>query len=99
MDCATFSIRVYDAYASDMSAQPAEAAMDTGPVLEIEDLCVSILRAGGRTLAVDGVTLSVDEGEIVGLVGESGCGKTMTALSVLGLAPSTAAVTAARLRV
>ena len=37
--------------------------------------------------AVDGVSFTVDEGETVGIVGESGCGKTLVALSILGLIP------------
>jgi len=53
-------------------------------VLTIRDLC---LEAGGHVL-VDGIDLAVGEGEMLGLVGESGCGKTITALSVLGLLPS-----------
>ena len=43
---------------------------------------------GDRTVrAVDGVSLSVHRGEIIGVVGESGCGKTMLALSVMRLVP------------
>ncbi|WP_349360702.1 ABC transporter ATP-binding protein [Stappia sp.] len=53
-------------------------------MLTIRDLC---LEAGGNVL-VDGIDLAVGEGEMLGLVGESGCGKTITALSVLGLLPS-----------
>ncbi|OYD07254.1 ABC transporter ATP-binding protein [Paludifilum halophilum] len=41
----------------------------------------------GVVKAVDGVDITVDEGEIVGLVGESGCGKSVTSLSVMGLVP------------
>ncbi|WP_029057853.1 ABC transporter ATP-binding protein [Stappia stellulata] len=52
-------------------------------MLRIEDLC---LEAGSGVL-VDGIDLAVDAGEMLGLVGESGCGKTITALSVLGLLP------------
>lgn len=52
-------------------------------VLEIQDLIISF---NGKN-AVDKVSLYLDEGEIVGLVGESGCGKSLTAMSVLGLYP------------
>jgi peptide/nickel transport system ATP-binding protein len=57
------------------------------PVLEIQDLRTHIRQRKSTVEAVDGVTLHVDAGETVGLVGESGCGKTMTGLSVLRLLP------------
>ncbi len=64
----------------------------SGPVLEIEDLVKHFpIRAGffrrevGRVHAVDGVTLSVDERETLGIVGESGCGKTTLGRSLLRL--------------
>ncbi|MGW4421424.1 ATP-binding cassette domain-containing protein [Streptosporangium sp. NPDC004631] len=62
------------------------------PLLEIDDLVVRYPhRRGGAEPppAVDGVTLRVREGEAVGLAGESGSGKTSTAMAVLGLAPIT----------
>jgi peptide/nickel transport system ATP-binding protein len=57
------------------------------PLLEIEDLRTHIRLRSGVVHAVDGVTLHVDEGETLGIVGESGCGKTMTALSIMNLLP------------
>ncbi len=57
----------------------------TDPVLEIRDLVVEFLSEDGPLRAVDGVSLSVGRGEIVGLVGESGAGKTLTSEAVLGL--------------
>ena len=56
-------------------------------LLRIEDLKTQFFTSRGVVQAVDGVSLHVDEGETVGIVGESGCGKTMTALSVLRLVP------------
>ena len=56
-------------------------------LLEINDLRTHITVRDGVVRAVDGVTLHVDEGETVGVVGESGCGKTMTALSIMNLLP------------
>jgi oligopeptide/dipeptide ABC transporter ATP-binding protein len=56
-------------------------------LLRIEDLRTQFFTSRGVVRAVDGVSLHVDEGETVGVVGESGCGKTMTALSVLRLVP------------
>jgi peptide/nickel transport system ATP-binding protein len=59
-----------------------------GALLDIRDLRVRF----GAADAVRGVSLSVDEGEVLGLVGESGSGKSATALAVLGLLPPTATV-------
>jgi peptide/nickel transport system ATP-binding protein len=60
-----------------------------GPLLDVEDLSVTFRRRGQRDVhAVDGVTFEVNSGEVVGLVGESGCGKSVTALAVTGLLPS-----------
>jgi peptide/nickel transport system ATP-binding protein len=69
--------------------------MGTGtlaPVLQVEGLRVTFTAPEGSLHAVDGVDLSVARGETVALVGESGCGKTMTALAVLGLTPPEASV-------
>ncbi|WP_435871802.1 ABC transporter ATP-binding protein [Micromonospora echinofusca] len=57
-------------------------------LLDVEDLSVTFARRGQRTVhAVDGVSFSVDAGEVVGLVGESGCGKSVTSLAIMGLLP------------
>jgi oligopeptide/dipeptide ABC transporter ATP-binding protein len=57
------------------------------PLLEIRDLTVNFAMAGGRVRAVAGVSFDLAPGETLGLVGESGCGKTVTALSILRLLP------------
>jgi peptide/nickel transport system ATP-binding protein len=57
-------------------------------LLEITDLRTEIQLKEGVVHAVDGVTLHVDEGETLGIVGESGCGKTMTALTIMQLLPN-----------
>jgi len=57
------------------------------PVLEIENLHTHIKLRHGIVRPVDGVSLFVEPGETLGIVGESGCGKTMTALSIMGLLP------------
>ena len=54
-------------------------------LLEIDDLQTHFFTRDGVAKAVDGVTLSLDRGEILGLVGESGSGKSVTGFSVLGL--------------
>jgi len=56
--------------------------------LTIQDLQTHFFTGEGVVRAVDGVTLSVRPGETLGLVGESGCGKTVTALSILRLIPN-----------
>ncbi|GIJ78100.1 peptide/nickel transport system ATP-binding protein [Micromonospora phaseoli] len=57
-------------------------------LLEVDDLSVTFARRGQRTVrAVDGVSFSVDAGDVVGLVGESGCGKSVTSLAIMGLLP------------
>jgi peptide/nickel transport system ATP-binding protein len=56
-------------------------------LLEIEDLRVTFNTRYGEVTALDSVSLQVNEGETLGVVGESGCGKSITALSVMGLIP------------
>jgi oligopeptide/dipeptide ABC transporter ATP-binding protein len=63
--------------------EPGSEPADT--VLEIENLRTYFFTAGGVVRAVDGVSYSVHSGETLGVVGESGCGKSVTALSVLRL--------------
>ncbi|KUG21801.1 oligopeptide transport atp-binding protein oppd [hydrocarbon metagenome] len=57
-------------------------------LLEIKDLKTAFDTAQGRISAVDGVSLKVNSGETMGIVGESGCGKTMLALSIMRLIPA-----------
>jgi ABC-type dipeptide/oligopeptide/nickel transport system ATPase component len=59
----------------------------SGSLLEIADLAVTFGVAGGRVRAVDGVSLTIHRGQTLALVGESGCGKTATAMTVLQLVP------------
>ena len=56
-------------------------------LLELDGLCTEIRLRRAVVHALDGVSLTVDPGECLGIVGESGCGKTMTALSVMRLLP------------
>ena len=66
-------------------------------LLEIEDLKVHYRTNQGTVKAVDGVTLSIGENQVMGIAGESGCGKTTLIKSLLRLLPGTASVTAQKL--
>jgi len=65
-------------------------------LLEIDGLRTVFRNPGGDVPAVDGVTLSVARGQTLGIVGESGCGKSMLSLSVMRLVPSPGWVAAGR---
>ena len=54
-------------------------------LLSVRDLSTTFFSAEGQLRAVDRVSFDVRHGEVVGVVGESGCGKTLTALSIMGL--------------
>ncbi|MBI2090880.1 MAG: ABC transporter ATP-binding protein [Deltaproteobacteria bacterium] len=62
----------------------------TQPLLQVENLRTYFLSRWGTVKAVDGVSFSVHPGETLGLVGESGCGKSVTCLSILRLVPQPA---------
>ncbi len=68
------------------------------PLLEISDLRTEIRLRDAVVHAVDGVSLHVDRGETLGIVGESGCGKTMTALSIMNLLPTGGKIAAGSIR-
>ncbi|MEX0404300.1 ABC transporter ATP-binding protein [Aquibium sp. LZ166] len=67
------------------------------PLLTIENLVVEFATATGPFRAVDGISLTVDEREVLAIVGESGSGKSVSMLAVMGLLPWTAKVTADRM--
>ena len=56
-------------------------------ILEVSDLHTHFFLRRGVLKAVDGVSFSLRRGEVLGLVGESGCGKSLTALSIMRLLP------------
>jgi oligopeptide/dipeptide ABC transporter ATP-binding protein len=58
-----------------------------GPLLEVRGLRTYFASERGEVRAVDGVDLSLERGRTLGIVGESGCGKSVTALSIMGLIP------------
>ncbi len=66
-----------------MKDKPAAQAGDT--ILEVRDLKTYFFTEDGVVKAVDGVDFSVKAGEVLGLVGESGCGKSVTSFSILRL--------------
>jgi peptide/nickel transport system ATP-binding protein len=69
-----------------------EESKTSKPVLEVKDLRVVFHTYAGTVKALEGVNLTLLEGETVGLVGESGCGKSVTAAAIVGLLPENAEV-------
>ena len=67
-------------------------------ILEIDDLHVHYRSSRGPIKAVDGATLAVPEGRILGLVGESGCGKTTLARALIGVLPNNALLAGGEVR-
>ncbi len=63
------------------------------PVLAVENLTIGFAARHSGVNIVDGISFEVHPGEVLGLVGESGCGKSLTALTVMGLEPKGARVT------
>ncbi|MFH8404106.1 dipeptide ABC transporter ATP-binding protein [Streptomyces sp. NPDC018019] len=83
--------------ADPLSAATRPASGAAAPLLAVEDLHVEITGRDRTVHALDGVGFDLAPGEALGIVGESGCGKTMTALSVLGLLPRGGRITGGRI--
>jgi len=62
------------------------------PLLDVQDLRTYFTTKGGKVKAVDGISLQLEKGDALGLAGESGCGKTTSALTIMRLLPSNAEV-------
>ncbi|MFJ4077995.1 dipeptide/oligopeptide/nickel ABC transporter permease/ATP-binding protein [Streptomyces iakyrus] len=75
-----------------LRARARHIPRDGQPVLAVENLAIGFDGRHGGVDVVDGVSLEVHPGEVLGLVGESGCGKSLTALAVMGLQPKGARV-------
>src|SRR5439155_692667 len=83
-------------------ARPARSAAGAGalnmsgsantPLIEVRDLGVRLNTSRGPAQAVRGVSFALRRGETLGLVGESGCGKSVTALALMGLLPDSAVI-------
>ncbi|KOF57606.1 peptide ABC transporter ATP-binding protein [Clostridium sp. DMHC 10] len=61
-------------------------------LLSVKELSINVKNGNERNTAVSGVSFDIENGEILGIVGESGCGKSLTALGIAGLLPKGAAV-------
>lgn len=70
-----------------------QVADDARVILEVKNLSIRFPGRFDQTPIVDNVSFTVREGETMGLVGESGCGKSITSLAIMGLLPKTAVVT------
>src|SRR4029079_1983729 len=70
----------------------------TAPLLEVADLKTYFTLESGTVRAVDGVSFRLDYGEALGIAGESGCGKTTTALSLVRILPSNARIRAGSIK-
>ena len=68
------------------------------PILSVENLTVTFKTRFGRIPVIDDVSFGIAPGEILGIVGESGCGKTMTSLAIMRLMPEQGSVTGGTIR-
>ena len=67
--------------------------MSAAPLLEVQDLRVTLQTPRGPADALRGISFTLQRGQTLGLIGESGCGKSITALALMGLLPDSASVT------
>ncbi len=75
---------------------PAASVPSEAGVLAVQGLTVEFDGPGGPVTVVDGVSFTLQRGEVLGIVGESGCGKSVTALSLPGLLPETGRISSGR---
>ena len=80
------------AHITPMPAETVSPAPAPRTVLEVENLSLSFRNADGLLPIVTDVSFAIAEGEAVALVGESGCGKSITASAIMGIAPDNAEI-------
>jgi oligopeptide/dipeptide ABC transporter ATP-binding protein len=80
------------------SSGPAGHQSGEGPLLAIDELAIDAAGEDGTVRLIEGVSLAIGRGEVLGLVGESGCGKSVTALSILRILPESLRVGAGTVR-
>src|SRR5215813_9240960 len=68
------------------------------PLLSVEGLRTQFATSAGVVRAVDGVSFAIESGEVLGLVGESGCGKSVTSLSIMRLVSPPGVIIGGRIR-
>ena len=68
------------------------------PLLAVDGLRTHFATAGGVVRAVDGISFTIERGEVLGLVGESGCGKSVTSLSIMRLVPPPGSIVGGRIQ-
>jgi len=85
------------ASAAKTHSDPGRRNQTLTPLLRVEDLRTYFFTSWGVVRAVDGVSFDVGPGEAVGIVGESGCGKSVTALSIMRLVPPPGRITGGRI--
>jgi peptide/nickel transport system ATP-binding protein/peptide/nickel transport system permease protein len=83
-----------DALRQELPAEPSDADM----LVSVEHLSIAFATEAGKVRVVEDVSFEIRSGETLGLVGETGCGKTVTAMSILGLLPGTGEIEGGRIR-
>src|SRR5690606_5119349 len=81
-----------------LSSSAHEYGSTGQPVLAVHDLSVQVASDAGIVQAVKSLALAIAQGQTFALVGESGCGKSMTALALLRLLPEAGQITAGRVQ-
>src|SRR5437016_11994271 len=82
---ANCSPALWGSAAAELSDEAASVGVHQRALLEVRDLRTSFAGEGGELVAVDGLSFALEPGRTLCIVGESGCGKSVTALSIMGL--------------